>query len=279
VQELAGKVAVVTGAASGIGRALAERFASEGMKVVLADVEEKALAVAQQELAATGATVIAVPTDVTKAEEVDALARRAVDAFDGLHVVCNNAGVATGGLSWQMSLGDWQWVLGVNLWGVIHGIRSFVPLMIERGEAGHVVNTASLAGHLSAPGMAAYSASKFAVVTISESLCQELAMTGAPIKVSVLCPGFVATRIGEAERNRPPELAPDDMPQEMGVLREAFNQLLSAGIDPAVVAGHVLDAIRNEQFYVFTHPELSAQIQARMEAVIEGRSPAFTAFV
>ena len=204
MRELRGKVAVVTGAASGIGRAMAERFAREGMKVVLADVQEKPLAEAREASAAAGAEVIAVPTDVSKWEQVEALARRAVEAFGAAHVLCNNAGVAVGGVAWETPVADWEWILGVNQWGVVHGIRAFVPRMIAQGE-GHVVNTASMAGLVSAPGMSAYCATKHAVVTISECLHHDFAITGnaGTMHVSVLCPGWVKTNIAESVRNRP----------------------------------------------------------------------------
>src|SRR3954449_6626026 len=219
MKDLKGKVAVVTGAASGIGNAVATRFAQEGMKVVLADIEEGPLADAEKALAETGANVLAVPTDVTKGDQMDTLAQKTFDAFGTVHVIHNNAGVATGGMMWTLTEADWQWVLGVNLWGVIHGVRVFVPRMVEQAE-GHVVNTASRAGLTSAPMMGPYNVSKHGVVTLSETLAAELALHGSPVKVSVLCPGWVNTRINEAERNRPPELQPsaeaDTSMAEMG---------------------------------------------------------------
>src|SRR5437588_11349714 len=205
MQDLKGKVAVVTGAASGIGNAVATRLAEEGMRVVLADMEEGPLADAEKKLADDGATVLAVPTDVTKGDQMDALAQKTFDTFGTVHVVHNNAGVATGGPMWTLTEADWQWVLGVNLWGVIHGVRAFVPRLVEQGE-GHVVNTASIAGLTSSPLMAPYNVSKHGVVTLSETLQHELTMQGSPVRVSVLCPGWVNTRIADADRNRPPEL-------------------------------------------------------------------------
>ena len=178
MKELRGKVAVVTGAASGIGRALAGRFAAEGMKVVLADVEGPALAKAESELRAGGATVLAVAADVARAEAVDALAARTLEAFGGVHVLCNNAGVYASGLSWERPLADWEWVLGVNLWGVIHGVRAFVPIMLRQGSEAHIVNTASVAGLISGPFSAPYNVSKYGVVALSESLHYELALAG-----------------------------------------------------------------------------------------------------
>jgi NAD(P)-dependent dehydrogenase (short-subunit alcohol dehydrogenase family) len=271
MRELAGKVAVVTGAASGIGRALAERFARARMKVVLADVEAAALSTATHELADAGAEVLAVPTDVSRAEDVDALARRALERFGGVHVLCNNAGVALAGPIWEHTLEDWRWLLGVNLWGVIHGVRTFVPLMLEAKTPGHVVNTASVAGLTSAPGLGVYNVSKHAVVTLSETLAKDLEMAGAPIKVSVLCPGFVNTRILDSARNRPADLgAEQPRPAEVdGVVRN----LVAAGMPPAEVASHVLRAVEEERFYVLTHPDFLAQVKERCQDVVEGRTP------
>jgi len=280
VKQLEGKVAVVTGGASGIGRALAERFVAEGMRLVLADIEEKALAGAAEELGAAGATVVPVVTDVSKEASVMALADRAYAELGAVHVLCNNAGVATGGLSWELTEADWQWTLGVNLWGVIHGIRAFVPRMIAGGDDGHVVNTASMAGLLSAPFMGPYNASKFAVVTISEVLHHELAMTGAKVKVSVLCPGFVATQIGESDRNRPDELRDAfQLDPAMEQFRGVVMQMLASGLPPAEVAAMVLDAVRNDRFCILTHPDLKEPVRARMEAILDGEAPAFGTFV
>ena len=275
MQDLKGKVAVVTGAASGIGNAVATRLAEEGMRVVLADIEEGPLADAEKKLADDGATVLAVPTDVTKGDQVDALAAKTFEAFGTVHVVHNNAGVATGGPMWTLTEADWQWVLGVNLWGVIHGVRAFVPRLVEQGE-GHVVNTASIAGLTSAPLMGPYNVSKHGVVTLSETLAAELALHGSAVKVSVLCPGWVNTRIHEADRNRPAELArpadADTSMMDMG--RQLLEGVLKSGLQPSEVAGQVLDAIREERFYILTHPEMTPMIQHRMEDITEGRNPA-----
>ena len=203
MDELTGRVAVVTGGASGIGLAMAERFAAEGMRLAIADIEQDALDAAAKQLGDSGAEVLAVRTDVSQAEEVDELAARVRERFGGFHVVCNNAGVGGHGfLSWDGPVSEWQWVLGVNLWGVINGIRAFVPSLVEQNE-GHVVNTASLAGLTTIPFMAPYSATKHAVLAISEALFHELAILGSGVKVSVLCPGFVKTR----DRRGQPQLA------------------------------------------------------------------------
>jgi NAD(P)-dependent dehydrogenase (short-subunit alcohol dehydrogenase family) len=278
MKEFRGKVAVVTGAASGIGRGMAERFAAEGMHVVLADVEEGALAQAAREMAAAGAKVLAFRTDVSKAEDVQALAKKAVDAFGEVHVLCNNAGVATGGFSWEVSLAEWQWVLGVNLWGVIHGVHAFVPIMLAQGNEGHIVNTASVAGLTSGPMMAPYSVSKHGVVTLSEALYHELAMAGGKIKVSVLCPGAVNTRIADAGRNRPAEVAAGEpaAPPDAAIAAQVdsrIRQMLAAGMDPAEVGRKVFEAVRDERFYILTHPEYTDAVRTRMEDIIEGRAP------
>jgi len=274
MQTLAGKVAVVTGAASGIGLALAERFAREGMVVVLADVEAMALANAEKAVRSRGARTLAVRTDVTQPESVDALSRATLDEFGAVHVVCNNAGV--GGApapTWEQPLENWRWVLGVNLWGVIHGLRTFVPILVRQGE-GHVVNTASMAGHISLPLAAPYHATKFAVVTISESLLYELRLSGSPVGVSVLCPGFVRTNIMEDERNRPADLRVAMPISEAGQqFRQVYTQQVATGLDPAVVAARVVEAIRADRFWIFPHPDLLAAVRDRMEAILAQREP------
>lgn len=280
MKALQDQVAVVTGAASGIGRAMAERFAAEGMRLVLADIERPALAEVESALRATGTAVAAVPTDVSKAADVGALAQKAMEAFGAIHVVCNNAGVAgTPGASWERSVADWEWILGVNLWGVIHGIRTFVPLMLKQGLEGHIVNTASMAGLLSGPGTSDYGVTKHAVVTLSESLYHELAMMGSRLKVSVLCPAWVNTRIMDADRNRPPELRREAKIQTQLPVGEemegTIRQLLVQGLDPDEVADWVVNAIRNERFYILTHPTWKPQVRRRMEDILEDRLPTF----
>jgi NAD(P)-dependent dehydrogenase (short-subunit alcohol dehydrogenase family) len=273
VNELRGKVAVVTGAASGIGRALAAGFASEGMHVAMADIEEDALAAAAKEVGEHGANVLAVRTDVSKGAEVDALAARVYDEFGTCHVVCNNAGVGSGGAMWELTEADWAWVLGVNLWGVIHGIRAFVPRLVEQDE-GHVVNTGSIAGLTSAPMMGPYNASKHAVVTISETLQRELGLNGSAVRVSVVCPGFVQTRIAESDRNRPQHLrnAVESEVNEVG--RELLRQIVASGLPPEEVARQVVDAVKHDRFYVLPHPHMKGLVRTRMEDILEERSPA-----
>jgi NAD(P)-dependent dehydrogenase (short-subunit alcohol dehydrogenase family) len=253
VQEFDGKVAVVTGGASGIGFALARRLAREGMQVMLADIESAALDDAVAEMRDAGADVHGVVTDVSDGEQMQALADEAVARFGAVHVVCNNAGVGSGGSAWDMPLSTWQWVLGVNLWGVIYGIRAFVPILLQQSE-GYVVNTASVAGLVAAPYMAPYNASKHAVVAISESLHHELALAGPHVKVSVLCPAWVKTRIAESARNRPRHLADDDPAATAGGAA-VLQQLIDQGMEPDAVADKVLAAMRAEQFWIFTHDD------------------------
>jgi NAD(P)-dependent dehydrogenase (short-subunit alcohol dehydrogenase family) len=278
MRDLKGKVAVVTGAASGIGRGLAERFGREGMRVVLADIEETPLAAARAAVESLGAEAIAVTTDVSNRWQVEALARRALEAYGAVHVLCNNAGVGAGGMAWELSAADWEWVLGVNLWGVIHGIRAFVPQMVAQGQ-GHVVNTASIAGLVAAPGLAAYCATKHAVVAISECLHHDLTMrTGGQVRVSVLCPAWVKTRIADAERNRPASLArPESQvpsPQDQ-MMEQMLRAAVAGGMEPASIAEHVVQAIVHDRFWVLTHPRSKAAIEARMQGILDDRDPQF----
>jgi NAD(P)-dependent dehydrogenase (short-subunit alcohol dehydrogenase family) len=275
MQELAGRVAVVTGGASGIGLAMAERFAAEGMKLAIADIEEPALDTAAEQLTDGGAEVLAVPTDVSKGDDVDALAARVRERFGAFHVVCNNAGVGGHGFpTWATPTSEWQWLLGVNLWGVIHGISAFVPALVEQGE-GHVVNTASVAGLASVPFMAPYSASKHAVLAISEALCHDLTMIGSAVKVTVLCPGFIKTRIADASRNWLEHLGPEPSSDDPAgeVIEPLIRGLVEAGKPPEEVADQVLDAIRTERFLVTTEPEISRTAVDGRAALLEGRGP------
>lgn len=270
------KVAVVTGAASGIGQALAERSAREGMKVVLADIEEKVLDETAKSMKAGGATVLPVVTDVSKAANVEGLAEKTLSQFGAVHLVCNNAGVAplTKAI-WDTTLSDWQWCLGVNLWGVIHGIRTFVPIMISQDTEGHVVNVASMAGLATVPYMAIYHATKHAVVAITECLSHELALRNSKVKASVLCPGWVRTRILDPYRNRPVELGGPSEEDPKGVMSvwEACRKACEAGFPAEFVADQVFHAIWNDQFYIFTTREFHDLMTQRAENISAQKNP------
>jgi NAD(P)-dependent dehydrogenase (short-subunit alcohol dehydrogenase family) len=269
------KVAVVTGGASGIGRGMAERFGQEGMKVVLADVEENALKQAEAEFREKGVDVLAVQTDVSKPEQIEKLAQETLNAFGKVHVVCNNAGVAGAwGSTWENTLADWNWIMGVNLWGVIYGVRTFLPIMLKQDEEGHIVNTASLAGLM--PGAGIYGVTKQAVVALSESLYNELGMANSKVHVSVLCPAWVNTNIADADRNRPADLAnatepPPDPRREQ--VNEMVRGFLKGGKSPAEIADQVFQAIRDEKLYIITHPEMDGIIKARFDAILARENP------
>jgi NAD(P)-dependent dehydrogenase (short-subunit alcohol dehydrogenase family) len=272
------RVAVITGGASGIGFATAQRLAAEGMKIVIADIESAALESAAKQLESAGAAVLAVRTDVSRAEDVERLAQKTLERFGGVHVVFNNAGVAVTGEAWENSLADWEWVIGVNLWGVIHGIRTFVPILLRQNEPAHVVSTASMAGLTSNPGMAVYNVTKHAVVTLSETLHSDLALRGSPVKASVLCPGFIHTRIMDSARNRQTDARKDPPTPEASALGAsielALREGVSQGFAPSHVAQKVFEAIRDEQFYVFAaQPEIFDAVKQRLEEVGAGRNP------
>jgi NAD(P)-dependent dehydrogenase (short-subunit alcohol dehydrogenase family) len=275
MKELKDKVAVITGAASGIGRGIAERCVREGMKVVLADIDEANLAIAEAELKALGGTVLGVRTDVSKRNDVEQLARRALDAFGQVHLLFNNAGVGAGGTPWEATWNDWEWVIGVNLWGVIHGVKIFTPLMLAQNTECHIINTSSAAGLVVGGFSAPYSVTKHAVVALSESLYLTLEKQNSLVKVSVLCPGLVRTNIADAERNRPAELrnGPVKMTPEMQAGLTAFKAILDASMPPLQVAGVVFDAIEKEQFYILPHPEWIEVIQLRTDKLLRMENP------
>jgi NAD(P)-dependent dehydrogenase (short-subunit alcohol dehydrogenase family) len=274
MREFAGKVAVITGAGSGFGREFARTGAALGMKLVLADIQADALEAVAEELRGGGAEVLALRTDVSKAKDMEALADGAFEKFGSVHLLFNNAGVGVGGFAWENSVADWEWVLGVNVWSVIHGIRLFVPRMIAQDEQCHVVNTASVAGLLSAQMMAAYNVSKHAVVTLSETLFQDLRVAGAKIGVTVLCPAFVPTGISTSERNRPAEFPAAEPTASQRAAAAATEKAVSSGkVTAAEVAGKVFDCIRENRFYCLTHPKILGSVAMRLEDILEGRNP------
>ncbi len=273
------RVAVITGAASGIGLGLIARAAQEGMKVVMTDVDASGLEAAADGLRKNGADVLAVTADVSRADDVTHVAERAIARFGAIHLLCNNAGVGVAGpRTWELTLTDWEWTLGVNLWGVIHGIQTFLPLMLERGEPGHIVNTASAAGLASPQGMAAYNVSKHGVVTLSETLHHELKAHGAPIGVSVLCPGMVQTRILEAERNRPGILGNDPAieahrERAYAAFEESMRAAMKRGLTPADVAATVFEGVRAGSFYLLTHDWIRQVVRTRLMDITLDRPP------
>lgn len=269
MRDLAGKTAVVTGAASGIGRSLARRLAAEGMHLVLADVEVDALDAAVAEV---GGDAIGVATDVTSGEQVEQLAARAYDAFGAVDVLCNNAGVFQGGLLWECSDADYEWTLGVNLWGILHGVRAFVPRMLAAGTDAHIVNTVSMAGLATTPFSGPYNVSKFAAMAATECLAHDLAAVGAPVKVSAVCPGLVDTEIARSRRNRPPALVTDQ--HEGGAfVEQALADGTAGSMLPDAVADLVVEAIQGEQFLVPTRPSYARQLTDRCEDLVARRAP------
>ena len=266
MRDFAGKAAFITGGASGIGLALGRALAEAGCRVMLADIEEAALHDALRGFEGTGSDIRGVVCDVADPASVEAAAERTVAAFGNVHILCNNAGVAGGSGIGEISLESWRWVLDVNLMGVVHGLRAFLPHMRAHGEGGHIVNTASMAGLLSDGGMglSPYSASKYAVVAMSEGLRAELEPSG--IGVTVLCPGYVRTRIAEAGRNRQPRYGAPAALRRTAKVAERVR----AGMDPQAVAERVLAAIRNDELYVFTHPEYRPAVEARFAGILAG---------
>jgi NAD(P)-dependent dehydrogenase (short-subunit alcohol dehydrogenase family) len=274
------RVVVITGGASGFGREFANIGARLGMKLVLADVQQDALDKAKSELEAQGAQVLAMRCDVRHAAEVQALADATMEKFGAVHLVFNNAGVGSGGLVWENTQADWEWVLGVNLWGVIHGVRIFTSLMLECAKKeenyqGHIVNTASMAGLLNAPTMGIYNVSKHAVVSLSESLYQDLRLVDAPISASVLCPYFVPTAINQSHRNRPADVQTDAKPTASQLAAQAMSDkaVTSGKVTAQQVAEWTFDAVRNDNFYIYSHPGALGNVQRRMEEIVTQRNP------
>jgi NAD(P)-dependent dehydrogenase (short-subunit alcohol dehydrogenase family) len=276
MQEFSGKTAVVTGAGSGMGRAFAQRFAEESMRVVLADIEQAALERAVSELRAAGHDVIGVPTDVSRRESVEHLAERAAEAYGNVHVLCNNAGVEgyLDGAIWEASDNDWQWTMGVNFRSVVHGIQAFLPGMLAHGEDGHVVNTVSMTALVRGGNM--YGIAKHAVLALSETMHAELRARGANIGVTALCPGIIATRLFRGSRNRPAELQNETAPPGADQGREIRDRLdarLAQGMPPSQVADILFQAIRDDRFYVLTDHDWDDAIRTRSEDILLGRNP------
>jgi len=281
MKEFRGKVAVITGGASGLGREFANTASSLGMKLVLADVQARALEQATDELLAQGAEVLSMVCDVSKGSHVQELADSAIARFGAIHLVFNNAGVGSGGLVWENSEQDWEWVLGVNLWGVIHGVRVFTRAMLECAALdadyeGHIVNTASMAGLLTPPAMGVYNVSKHAVVALSETLHHDLQLVDAPIKASVLCPYFVPTGIAQSHRNRPEELASGERvtSSQMAAQMMTEKAVESGKVTARDVARITFEAIREGRFYIYSHPQALGAAAERFEAIVKGAPPA-----
>jgi NAD(P)-dependent dehydrogenase (short-subunit alcohol dehydrogenase family) len=281
ITDFKGKTAVLTGAGSGFGLECARIGAALGMNLVLVDVQQDALDAATTELQAAGAQVLARKVDVAKAAEMDALAEAVFARFGAPHLVFNNAGVGTGGLIWESSVKDWEWVMGVNVWGVVHGVRLFTPMMLAAAAAdlayqGHIVNTASMAGLVNPPNMGVYNVTKHAVVSLSETLYQDLALVTEQISASVLCPFFVATGISKSERNRPGSLSDDAaaMSKSQLIGRAMTDKAVGSGkVTAAIVAQKVFDAVAQNQFYIYSHPKALGSVQTRLEDVVQARNP------
>ncbi|MHA2283413.1 MAG: SDR family NAD(P)-dependent oxidoreductase [Promethearchaeota archaeon] len=276
MNEFKDKVAVITGAASGIGRAIAEKFAQEGMKVVLSDIEKETLSQMVGNLNQMGYDVLGVSADVSKIDDVKILAQKTIDYYDAVHVLVNNAGVGFAGKSsttvWESPLSEWQWILGVNLWGVIHGINVFTPIMLKQDFECYIINTSSIAGLIPPqPGAGIYSISKHAVVALSEALRSDLTHLKSKIKVLALCPGFISTKITESERNRPQELDNTSTTNpELEQTMKLYHQIISNGISPNLVAEELFNALKSEKFYIPTdsHLLMKGFVKGRMEAIL-----------
>jgi NADP-dependent 3-hydroxy acid dehydrogenase YdfG len=274
IKNFHGKTAVITGAGSGFGREFARRGAQLGMNLVLVDIQKDALMAVADEVSKTAPGVIAQVVDVSKGAQMDALAIDAVKAFGKVHLLFNNAGVAAGGLMWEHSQADWEWVLGVNVWGVVHGVRAFVPGMIAHGEDGHIVNTASVAGLLSAPTMGVYNVSKHSVVALSETLYNDLRLVKSSISASVLCPAFVPTGIHLSERNRPIELSPGELTPSMVASQKASGKAVTSGkVSALEVSDLTFKAIEEDKFYIITHQKIMNSVALRLDDVREQRNP------
>jgi NAD(P)-dependent dehydrogenase (short-subunit alcohol dehydrogenase family) len=274
-----GKVAVVTGAASGIGRALCEKFASLGMSVVMADIEAAALREAAAQVEAIGTQVLAMDVDVSQGDELSSLAEGTLERFGKVHVLCNNAGVFAGGLTWDAINTDWEWVLGVNVYGILHGIRAFVPIMLEQDEPGHIVNTCSMAGLINMPLSGAYNVSKHAALSLTETLYHELRMKEAPIGCSALCPELIRTRIANSDRNRPAHLKrPEEAgTPEMDIAENAIRSIIETGLDPSVMAERVHQGIMQDRFYLLADEGTTwdEACLSRLEDIRLRRNPSF----
>lgn len=279
MKEFRDKVAVITGAASGIGQGIAERCADEGMKIVLADVEKSALSKAEKALRSKGVQVLSVLTDVSKENEVETLAKKTIDKFGQVDLLVNNAGVVAGNTIWESTSSDWEWVMGVNLWGVIHGLRSFIPIMLKQKTESYIVNNASATGLVSYGLSAPYQVTKHAVVALSENLYYSLKQQKTNINVSVLCSGWVNTRVLNSGRNRPSKLKDASKKKTVGQENIAryvkkMRQSIQEGMSPHEVADFVLKAMENKQFYIFTHPsETTPLVKQRMENLLHGQNP------
>jgi NAD(P)-dependent dehydrogenase (short-subunit alcohol dehydrogenase family) len=273
MKELKAKVAAVTGAASGLGRSMALAFAAEGMDVALADVDQANLSSVADEVQAKGVRAITLRVDVSQAEQVEAFRDQTLARLGAIHVVCNNAGVSPLGAVWENTSADWQWILGVNLWGVINGVRAFTRDLIAQNE-GHIVNTASVSGLIAPPGSGAYNVTKHAVVALSESLHHDLRERNAAVGVSVLCPAYVPTGIVDSERSRPKDLPKSEKSRQTLAKEAMLRKAVTSGkVSADQVAQAVVAAVKEERFYILTHPRIKGAIQARMQDILEGRAP------
>lgn len=273
MEELAGKTAVITGGASGIGLAMAHRFGAEGMNLMLADIEPAPLADAVQALRAKGYAVESFDIDVRELEQIKALEVATNERFGNVHLLCNNAGVGAGGpVAGMDDIERWRWTIDINLWGVIYGCKTFLPAMAEHGEGAHIVNTASMAGHYASAFMGAYNVSKFGVVALSETMSREMQIAGSAVGVSVLCPAFVQTGIADSSRNLPAELQ-EEPTEEGAAMKEIMDAMVAGGIETTVVANAVCDAVINNDFWIMTHDEAKATITDRANDIVNNVNP------